>query len=372
MATTRTDKLDTVWPLEDHTAAKHDILRGYLGAWFPIMAQRQPGSRIVYIDGFAGPGVYDNGQPGSPLLALERLVGHPRFPLWTNEFVFMFIEADEERYASLVEELTRFWTKRGGQPKNVKVNVVNETFADVAEQILAALGTSRLAPTFAFVDPFGFKGVALDTVARLVSFRHCEVFFNFMFNSVNRFLTAPQVGDQMEALFGTDRCFEVDGLDADEREEFLLGLYGEQLRVAANMDHVHRFTMTGPKNKQVCTLFYGTRSLDGVRKMKEAMWKVDPGGGCHFSDVTAGYDTLFTPEPDLAPLRAGIIEKFNDQTVSIEDIDRYVVGDTPYLSTHFKKQILKPLEQAGHIDIPTERKKRFTYPPGTRIRFCVP
>ena len=28
---------DTVWPIEPHTAAKHQILRKYLDAWLPIL-----------------------------------------------------------------------------------------------------------------------------------------------------------------------------------------------------------------------------------------------------------------------------------------------------------------------------------------------
>ena len=48
--------MDTIWPLEPHTAAKHEILRRHLGAWFPIMCSWN--RRLVFVDGFAGPGQY--------------------------------------------------------------------------------------------------------------------------------------------------------------------------------------------------------------------------------------------------------------------------------------------------------------------------
>lgn len=57
-----------IWELKPHTKAKHDILRRYLQAWFAIMGQTYP--RIVYIDGFAGPGEYDRGEEGS-LIAIN-------------------------------------------------------------------------------------------------------------------------------------------------------------------------------------------------------------------------------------------------------------------------------------------------------------
>lgn len=52
---------ETIWPLDPHTLAKHEILRRYLEAWFPIVGRYS--HRIVYIDGFAGPGRYAGGEP---------------------------------------------------------------------------------------------------------------------------------------------------------------------------------------------------------------------------------------------------------------------------------------------------------------------
>lgn len=78
-----------LWKIDPHTKAKHEILRRYLGAWFGILGQKIP--RIVYIDGFCGPGEYECGEPGSPLIALQQAT-----PLATKcqntEFVFIFID----------------------------------------------------------------------------------------------------------------------------------------------------------------------------------------------------------------------------------------------------------------------------------------
>ena len=57
------------WEIKPHTAAKHEILRRYLGAWFGIMGHRAAG--MMYIDGFCGPGRYSKGEPGSPIVAIE-------------------------------------------------------------------------------------------------------------------------------------------------------------------------------------------------------------------------------------------------------------------------------------------------------------
>lgn len=66
-----TTSSETLWNIEPHTAAKHTILRNYLGAWFGILGQRF--SHILYIDGFCGPGRYQGEEVGSPIIALDEL-----------------------------------------------------------------------------------------------------------------------------------------------------------------------------------------------------------------------------------------------------------------------------------------------------------
>ena len=58
--------LGTVWDLEPHTAKKREILSRYFQAWLPILARWN--SRVLYIDGFAGPGEYSKGEDGSPVI----------------------------------------------------------------------------------------------------------------------------------------------------------------------------------------------------------------------------------------------------------------------------------------------------------------
>ena len=65
----------TLGPIQPHTEAKHDILRYHMGAWFPILGRSSSGP-LQYIDGFAGPGEYGLGEPGSPIIALHLVQTH--------------------------------------------------------------------------------------------------------------------------------------------------------------------------------------------------------------------------------------------------------------------------------------------------------
>ena len=63
-------------------------------------------------------------------------------------------------------------------------------------------------------------------------------------------------------------------------------------------DYVQSFAMINNTGNIGYYLFHGTRHWKGVKLMKDAMWKIDPGGGFTFSDRMAGQDVFFTPEPD--------------------------------------------------------------------------
>lgn len=68
------EKIGVTWSIPPHTQAKHEILRYYLGAWFPILATTR--HRLLYIDGFTGPGEYKGQEDGSPIIALKVAKDH--------------------------------------------------------------------------------------------------------------------------------------------------------------------------------------------------------------------------------------------------------------------------------------------------------
>lgn len=370
---------DTVWPLEEHTRAKHELLRRYLGAWFPILASSGWNRRLVFLDGFAGPGVYAGGEPGSPMIALTTLLDHPHFAKWTSvEFVFIFVEADPERFASLKAELKAFWANRpGGQPDNVKIHTDGGTFQEVAEQIVAQVADSdgkSLAPTLAFVDPFGWSGVPMTVIRDLLSPDKCEVLFNFMYDSVNRFVTdsRPNVARHFAELFGTGEAehLAAAGLSGAERKEFLRDLYEQQLGLVGGFTHVRSFELKDlERGRTAYYLMFGTRHHIGLKVMKDAMWALDPVAGRRFEGFAGDQAVLFTAEPNFVPLRDAILSEFVGRTVSVDAIERFVIEETDYKTSHFKREVLKPLEQEGVLVCESPRKKRWTYPSGTMLRF---
>lgn len=243
---------ETLWDLDPHTAAKHEILRRYLAAWFPILESYN--RRIVYIDGFSGPGRYKNGEVGSPMIALDVATNHRK--AMSGEIVFWFIEEREDRLVHLKQELaTR------GVPRHFRVIAESGRFHEKCGSVLASIESDKkaLAPTFAFIDPFGFSGIPFSLIERLLSQRRCEAFITFMVDAINRFLEHPEekIVQHIVEAFGGDEAVKI-AKGPGDRVVKLRELYQSKLSRVAK--YVRFFEMRDRQNRTQYYLFFATNS----------------------------------------------------------------------------------------------------------------
>ena len=333
----------TVWDLEPHTRAKHEILKRYLEAWTPILALGGF-PEIIYIDGFAGPGRYSKGEEGSPIIALRAALAHQQ--RIKTRVRFLFVEKDKERAAVLQEIVSG--TER---PANFRVEVAGgETFETAFGSLLRFYTDQgkRLPPTFAFIDPFGWTGAPFTVVRQLLSNPSCEVLVTFMHEEIHRFIGLPDQAANFDALFGTRDWRGALSLADEERRRFLHNLYVNQLHHQAKARYVRSFEMRNDRDVTDYYLFYGTNNLLGLKKMKAAMWKLDESGEFTFSDATdPNQMVFFAKQPGIEALRKQLLERFTGQEATVGDIEEFVLAETAFRETHFKLQILKPLESAN-------------------------
>ena len=358
----------TTWPIEPHTSVKHLILEKYLQAWFPILSRWN--GRIVYYDGFAGPGVYSGGEPGSPLIALNAARGHRYQP--RTQLVFIFVEERKDRATSLRQVIS---VEEKNLPTNFRCEVVNRQFETDLSETLNDLDQRELsiAPTFAFIDPFGINGLPFSLIKRLLENAKCEVLITFMDSTINRFVT--ELPKQVNELIGNSAASDIIA-SSGNRIAKARELYNISLKEVASF--VRFFEMKDERNRTIYDLFFATNHNLGHERMKEAMWKADKSGLFRFSDATnPNQIVLFSPTParDLAPILGN---KFEDKTVNSEGVLGYTSEETPYLKRH-AREALKLLEsQNGHegYGIRVESKKqdgsprrKNSFPPGTIITF---
>ena len=357
---------ETVWSIEPHTAAKHELLKHYLNAWFPILASRE--RRIMFLDGFAGPGIYSDGSPGSPVIALRTLLDHRSFGQYEQcEFVFHFIEKDPTRRDRLRIELRQF----DPLPSNVRVAAHLGEFQDVVEELSNSLTSRnrRLAPTLAFIDPFGVSGVPMELISRFLDSPKCELFLILMVNHLNRFLGAEHMRSGRDSLFGTGDFSDVEAADGGERIPLLVDLYRRQLRDVANFTYTQGFEMRRASEAVAYYVVYATRSITGVEKFKEAMWKVDPSTGTSFSDRNWNQGSLLTgSNVELSQLEQKLEREFGGMIVPIERLDEFTILDTPYRKPHLRTA-LRSMKSHSKIRITKPDGARGQFPEGTQIHF---
>jgi three-Cys-motif partner protein len=362
----------TVWKLDPHTRAKHAILSRYLQSWTPILAQGGF-PKVAYLDGFAGPGKYEGGEDGSPIIALKAALDHGA--RITGQVIFVFVEEKQDR-----AEFLRQLVQSMSLPKNFVVRIdggktFEQAFADFRR--IHADRNRRLPPTFAFIDPFGWTGAPFSVVQSILGQPSCEVFVTFMYEEINRFIGLPdQEAIFFDVFFGTHEWRSgINLVKPGERNRFLHDLYLRQLRQAASAKYVRSFQMRNAAGVTDYYLFYATNSPVGLKKMKEAMWKVDESGEFMFSDATdPNQMVLFSKSPRFDDLERRIISRFAGQEASVGEVEEFVLAETAFRETHYKRQVLKELEEAKppRIEIlnPPPNRRRGTFgDPSMRIRF---
>ena len=78
-------------------------------------------------------------------------------------------------------------------------------------------------------------------------------------------------------------------------------------------------------------LFHGTRHRKGVELMKDAMWKLDPGGEFTFSDRMAGIGCLVYTRPGSRAATHGTPRPLRwSVAVAVADVEWHALLYTPY------------------------------------------
>ncbi|MYV41073.1 three-Cys-motif partner protein TcmP [Streptomyces sp. SID1328] len=161
---------------------KHAILRSYVVPFASKVGKYAPDGRVVYLDGYAGPGRYEDGTPGSPALILESAAQIAEF----RQLDCYFVERSRNNFRSLSTLVGE------AQKQGLAAHALQGRVEKHLKHVLTA---AEGAPLFAFLDPFGL-GVSFEALTDLVfgsrtrqgsTGRHAtEVLLNFNANAVRR------------------------------------------------------------------------------------------------------------------------------------------------------------------------------------------
>ena len=326
---------DTIWELEPHTAVKHNIYDGYLDAWLAIMLQGW--GSATYAEGFAGPGIYVGGEPGSPIRALRRLrkAREKHAHLRSQPTRFVLVEKRTDRAARLLDELRCELgdPMPAGEYRDALLHVVVRQGAceSTLPQALKEVGAWD-APILAVLDSFG-GGSTQRLLRQFADRKGCEVIVTVEPQHFARQLDP----DRADEVFGATGWRAVEHLPASEKRSFIATQLVAAIR-GAGFNHVISFGLETDRGNELL-LQFGTNHELGVEKFKDSLWRADPIGGARFRDPNDPEQMLLdlTPEPTLAPLRRLLLNYLvgqPDATATIDQLRTFTRDHTIYREPH--------------------------------------
>lgn len=356
------------WAYKEHTRVKHEILSKYLGGWTNILGKFY---KLNIFDCFAGRGRFPDGSEGSPLIIIKTIARIREKMRRPNGASCVFIERSENNFQNLQEEINREIEnspQRYGDWLNVEW--FNNEFANVASGIIDKYG-ERLAPSFFFIDPFGFSGVPFEVIKNILSLRRTEVFMTFMVRDVNRFFESSHHTISIEELYSMNNVQNVlqNQYPSLPREQALLKLYRDQLHEDGGVKYTMPFKISEDERLQTTYyLIHATNHPAGCELMKEIMYKAGTEGRFGYLGPDDGQLAL-TQFAGIAKLKKLLLNRFKGRILSYKDLRYETLMDTDFIKKHYHEALLE-LESEGKISM-DGMGPRGGLPDGAKIAFIL-
>lgn len=356
----------------DQSEVKARIVSKYFMAWAKVVmpSALKAGGQIAYIDLYAGPGRYKDGSASTPLLVLESAINHPQI---SKILTAHFNDADSTNTSTLQEEINKL---PGIHKLRYKPEV---THGEVDEEAALYFNQTRLAPTFSFVDPFGYKGLSLKIVQGVIKDWGCDCVFFFNYNRINAGISNPAVRQHMDALFGVERANalreRLPGLSSELREAAILEELAKEIKSLGG-NYVLPFTFRNSEGTRTShKLIFVSKHFKGYEIMKDIMAgessTLDENvPSLAYSPADASMPLLFSLAQPMSKLKQTLLKEYAGKTLSLREIyERHSVG-TPYLKRNYREALLA-LEDEDAITAfsETKRRRKGTFPDHVKVKF---
>src|SRR4051794_7449720 len=136
---------------------KHEIINQYVTPFASKTGSTSPGGRVAFIDGYAGPGRYDDGSEGSGAMLLRK--AHELAAMQSPRQVQLhFVEQDARTVAKLRQIVANEGAGLDPQP------TVSD--GDISTHLSALLDAASGIPLFVYLDPCGLI-IPMEEVATI-------------------------------------------------------------------------------------------------------------------------------------------------------------------------------------------------------------
>ncbi|WP_306366448.1 three-Cys-motif partner protein TcmP [Nocardiopsis sp. CC223A] len=355
-------KEKTIWLSDPHLQVKHLVYRKYMDCWMAKILQKFPEASIV--DAFSGPGIYQDGAPGSPILAAKAYLEHSARARFSKLNLICL-----EQRADRVEELRKQFSKPPSDPR-LKVMIQEPGAFAEEQQRLSALARSGdpRRPVLWIIDPFRIRDAPFELVRRCLENRRDEVIVTLFTGFMHRFCEKAGYDETMDRCFGGEHwraAVAVPGAGA--RKRALARAYEEGLKRLGLF--TGSFGVRVSNTSEVYHLVMATHNEAGLRCWNPVGWKLDGYTGLSASADTAAADTLFADSPVVNALEAAL-EAHAGTERTWAQLSREA-AEHRFVDKHLR-QVLDQLAQRGLAIRVEPVTARTPWPEGCRVRFYAP
>ncbi len=210
------NQLDPKTHLLEHSEAKLELYDTYLAKYLNILARTTYVDRIFIFDLLCGEGIYEMGEKGSPIMALETIKDHyysnnrscPNITIWFNDIG----QSEIEHGVAKIDRVKRFGEKIY-RPQNVNVEFFQEDYKSRYSKAIQLVNSTYRAKGLFFIDPYGYKAIKPEDIRKMLVGNNTEVLLwlpaSFMYRFANTLTRSDFKGgeplkDFIFALFGNN------------------------------------------------------------------------------------------------------------------------------------------------------------------------
>ena len=332
-----------------------------------------------YVDLFCGPGKYNDNKPTTPIQIIQSTLQDPTL---RKRMYFLFNDNNPENIEALkkfISEVDTLDALRGRISYNTQT---------VDNHIGNQIKIPSAMPILSFVDPFGYKGITIELVNKLIKNPGSDCIFFFNYNRINMALSSNTKFDEhLKDLFGSMRMDTLkqalSRLPSAQREPMVLRALTEALTEnRANYVLPFKFYSTEILRTSHYIIFV-TKHPTACQIMKQIMYTnsaKDQDGIATFSfkdshNFSSSYEQMTLFDTPLKTLQTKLLRDYSGAQVSVKSICALIENDfsNHYVSKNVK-DALKKLECTGKLTVVSGRTQKMrngelTMPDNAIIKF---
>lgn len=316
---------------EDQTMVKHEVFKSYFDKWVKIVGHS---NRLNFIDCFGGCGIYDqngNLHPGSPIIAAQIIENNANS--LNRDCCVTILDIDKSCTDNIPHAFRHFRCQ-------CKPDIRNADFETFINDKLTELNNDgkTLCPTFFLVDPYGYK-IKINTIKRLMEVKNSEVYFNFMFNAINRGISSGKVDNTMDELFGCTQWRDCQQYHGNEREACIVNLIRNQFKLFSR--YVLPYRICFPKvDRTYFYMIHLTNHVRGCEIMKACFAELNH-GKIEFMGKNQNQSFIFDLiENPVQEIELYICNNFTKSRLSFDELLDKMIDTTPYLGKDISSAVL--------------------------------